>query len=831
MPDIRLQDYTTKIRRMIREVRLDEAIAHCQHILRHYPKHIETYCLLGEACLEREMYREAIEFFQRALSGDPESLIARVGLGIIYDEQGALPEAIWQLERAFELAPGNAEVRRELQRLYARRDGSEKGRLKLTRGSLGRLYGRNGLYERAIGEFQAVLYQDPDLPDIQVALAESLWREDRRLEAVETCQDLLEKLPNCLKANLILGAIWVPSENVEAGEECLAVARALDPENLLAQEMMGQDSPLPPEEVLIPELEAVPEGLEIVEPARWDEEAEAVGIEAGQVAVAAAAGALAAEEELPDWLRDVGVVAEEEPAADLEAEEAMIAEGEPEEVAPSEMPDWLQEAVAEEAVSAADEGVEAEVTPSEEVLEREIESEVPEEEHLAEPAVMEEVALEAEEKEDWLITAGIVDEEEEEPVPAGAADEDIPEWLRELIGGEAPSPEEVPVEPAEELEPPVAEVAAEEIVADDEVAEPVSLLEEVPEEGWEAEVPEEEPVPAATVEVEEAPEVEVPASLTALVDAGLLDEADLESAMADLSEEELASQRAEDVPIWLQELIGEAAEPASEEAAVKEPIPAAQEPPSGEGDLLPAEETPAWLRDLTEPADEEEISPVAEPPEEEPPAAEEVTLPVIGEPEEEPAIVEEVVLPVVGEPEEEPPVVEEVTLPVVGEPEEEPSVAEEAALPVVEEREEEAPVVEEVSLPAAELEAEPVQPPEGVPVPVAEAPTEEEGALPSRVNELVEQLKTRPRDANLRLELARLYVAEQDWDAALAQYGKLVSTRKQLPDVIQDLEPLEQTEVDRAQLYQLLGDAYMHQDQLDKALQMYRQARQSLTRR
>jgi cytochrome c-type biogenesis protein CcmH/NrfG len=59
----------------------------------------------------------------------------------------------------------------------------------------------------------------------------------------------------------------------------------------------------------------------------------------------------------------------------------------------------------------------------------------------------------------------------------------------------------------------------------------------------------------------------------------------------------------------------------------------------------------------------------------------------------------------------------------------------------------------------------------------------------------------------------------------------LVSARKQLPDVIQDLEPLEQTGVDRAQLYQLLGDAYMHQDQLDKALQMYRQARKSLARR
>ena len=96
-----------------------------------------------------------------------------------------------------------------------------------------------GLYERAIGEFQAVLRQDPDLPDIRIALAEALWREGRRLEAVEVCLEILEALPNSLKANLILGEIWTQGGNEEAGEEKLEAARALDPENRVAQEMMG----------------------------------------------------------------------------------------------------------------------------------------------------------------------------------------------------------------------------------------------------------------------------------------------------------------------------------------------------------------------------------------------------------------------------------------------------------------------------------------------------------------------------------------------------------------------------------------------------------------
>jgi len=120
MSELRLQDYVTKIKNLIQNQRPDEAIAHCQHILRHHPKHIETYCLLGEACLEKGAFGEAIEFFQRTLSADPENVIARVGLGIVYNQQRVLPQAIWQMERAFELAPGNAEVLPILQQARVR---------------------------------------------------------------------------------------------------------------------------------------------------------------------------------------------------------------------------------------------------------------------------------------------------------------------------------------------------------------------------------------------------------------------------------------------------------------------------------------------------------------------------------------------------------------------------------------------------------------------------------------------------------------------------------------------------------------------------------------
>jgi tetratricopeptide (TPR) repeat protein len=924
MSDIRLKDYTTKIKGMIREVRLDEAIHHCQHILRHYPKHIDTYCLLGEACLERELYREAIEFFQRTLSADPENLIARVGLGVIYDEQRALPEAIWQLERAFELAPGNAEVRRELQRLYAQHGGVEKTRLRLTRGALGRLYSRNGLYERAIGEFHAVLRQDPDLPDIHVALAEALWRAGRKLDAVEVCLEILESLPNCLKANLILGEIWTRGGNEEAGEDKLSVARALDPENLVAQEMMGRDSPLPVEEVLLPELEAEPGTLAPVVPGMLGAAAPAAWklAEEAEEGIPEAAEAWEGDEGLPDWLRDVGVVAEEEPALELEGEGGVPAEVGPEEGPPAEVPEWLQELMVEEPPAAAEEPavdeaeigadevpVSEQVPPPEEMPDwlREIEaSETEAPSPPTEESPLVEAMLDNGESAMMQVSAAIMDEEGLELDAGEVSAEEVPEWLQELTepvvpppGAEfveeeapvfedevslaaetpdmvAPSDEELPdwlrdlAGPEVEEEAPPVEVAPSPEEAPS--AEGVPSDEELPDWLRDLEAPgAEEVTPSPTREVvpEAAlPPSEIPASLLALVEAGLLDEADIESAMAEMSAEDIEAQRAEEVPTWLQEMVGEepapveevvapAAEvqplveeildfekeaPPTEEVAFAEEIPTfEEEPPVGEAAFAeeiptfeeepPVEEGAEWLWELAEPP-AEEVVPLVEAPVEEVPPVEKLVPPAFEAPVEEVPPVEDLAPPVFEAPVEEVPPVEELAPPVFEAPVEAIPRVEEVALPEVELPVKKVPPAREPALPISEpppLEA--VTPPV-VEVPEEEVPpVEEEIVVPSRVDDLLEQLKARPRDYAVRLDLARQYVAEGNTNAALTHYEKLVSARKQLPDVLGDLQPLLEKDVDRARVYQLLGDIHMQQDQLDQALEMYRQARRSLTKR
>jgi len=938
MAEIRLQEYTAKIKELIRHDRHDEAIAHCQHILRHYPRHIETYYLLGEACLEKRMVREAIEFFQRTLSADPEYFLARVGLGIVYDEQGALLEAIWQMERAFELMPGNTEVRRELQRLYAQRDGVEKTRLKLTRGALGRLYSRNGLYEQAIGEFHAILRQDPDLPDIQLALIEALWREGRRVEAVEGCLDLLEALPNCLKANLILGTIWTLGGHEDAGLEKLEVARALDPENRMAQELFGSDSPLPPEEVVLEELEPE-EGLALVPTgeeravAPWDVEGEDRALEAMEEAEAG--------EETPDWLRDVGLVAEGEGEEEGEAPPPKVAAAEP---APGEdVPPWLQELMGEEAEAGPlPEEDRDDHPPSPDWLE-ELESAEPGEPSplsgiglaagaaalAAEPAAGEEEPAaapheeteaempdwlqelgvprrsiplaaeglpgedELEEMPDWLrelrpdqeepappVTAaeaeGVAGPDEERELPAAEAElpaaeapegegappaEEVPDWLLALgkPEGEAPAAEaEEPEGPAAEEVPAWLEgMRAPESEAPPPEAEPEAApegpaAEEVP--AWleELRAPEaEEAVEAPVAEGRVEPGVpagEVPESLRALVEAGILAEEDLAEAMAQMSPEELEAQHAEAVPEWLQGLLGEgeaevrapAVEEAIEEptaevpAWLEEPGVPEAEAPEPEAEEPAVAEVSEWLESLGE---REAEAPAAEP--EAAPAADEVPAWL-----EEPGVPEaEAPEPEAPEPEAEEPAVAEVTewLESLGEREAEAPAAEPEAAPAADEvpawmearaeppeAEEPAPAPEEaVEVPVA---AE-IMPPAPEPAPQVPAAVEEPPSAEQRFQELREELQARPRNHPLRLELARMCAGQKEWKSALGNYEKLIASRKLLPDVLQDLQRLLDEDVDRARVYQLLGDVYMQEDQLDRALEMYRQSRQALLKR
>lgn len=238
MADVLLREYVQELRAHVHARRLSDAFALGQHILRYYPKHIETYGILAQASLEADDLAGATDLFRRVLSADPENVLALAGMALLNETQDRNDEALWYLERAYEIQPTNDELRRELVRLRQEYYGATNERLELTPGALARIYARQGQYAAAVNEFRRLLRHESQRYDARVALAEILYRAGRVDEAAQLAQNIMRDAPYSLKPNLILGALW--SDNaVPEGQEYLARAQALDPEYRVARDLVG----------------------------------------------------------------------------------------------------------------------------------------------------------------------------------------------------------------------------------------------------------------------------------------------------------------------------------------------------------------------------------------------------------------------------------------------------------------------------------------------------------------------------------------------------------------------------------------------------------------
>ncbi|WP_420642652.1 hypothetical protein [Candidatus Leptofilum sp.] len=221
MTSILLHEYVEQVETLIDANRLVEAVEHCRHILHHYPRHIDTYRVMGKALLEKQEYDSASDLFLRILGADPNDFISHVGLSIVYQEESQYDQALWHLERAFEIQPYNVAIQGELRQLYTTETESRPGVIPLTRGALARLYMQGELYQQAISELRRILAEEPERIDLQVLLAEALWRDDQRIDAEEVCLNIMEALPNCIVANAILAEIWLQTGRIPEAQKYL----------------------------------------------------------------------------------------------------------------------------------------------------------------------------------------------------------------------------------------------------------------------------------------------------------------------------------------------------------------------------------------------------------------------------------------------------------------------------------------------------------------------------------------------------------------------------------------------------------------------------------
>jgi tetratricopeptide (TPR) repeat protein len=582
MAEITLRAYVKEIDDLIEREKLDEAIAHCRHILQIYPKHLETYRLLGKAYLEAKRFGDAADIFQRVLSAVPDDFVSHVGMALVREDEGNLDAAIWHMERAFETNPANPAIRQELSRLIGRRDGLEPHKVRLTRGALARQYAKGELFPQAISELRSALQEDPDRPDLEVLLAKMYWRGGQLNEAKKVCDQILEKLPFSLEASRIMADLSEKKGDEQKAGEFHRKIAALDPYYGFLESVELNPA-------------TVDAGAVRIEQSTWSPGEPLPTVEEGPPAWVTSLGVDLSEGESdavsaspqPAWLSDLDASGSERPKSPSIIEPA-FAGGDINSELESEdaIPEWMREAGWGPATGEADEAAGVSFSDDElDALDSGMEPMTPQNENEGElapadiPSWMRSIAPKDEEQ-------GEVESTQPKSQPEEGMDQGlVPDWLSEVASESEAD--------AGEQEPPVEEEAAE-------VDAP---LEEEPQTE-----PEEEAGPGVPTWID----TQSPGATSTII-AWLgdreADASDEEQAVEDLAAAFGAGGEGqlENFPSWLED--EESAGGADE--AVAEESGAAEGPPS-------------WLAGVAQAASSQSVSPGTEeheePPEEEPPS-------------------------------------------------------------------------------------------------------------------------------------------------------------------------------------------------------------------
>jgi tetratricopeptide (TPR) repeat protein len=484
MTKITLRSYNREIELITDQGKIDEAIAHCRHILKYFPKHVDTYRLLGKAYLENQRLGDAADILQRVLSAVPDDFVSHIGMSIIREDEGNLDAAIWHMQRAFDVQSANITIQDELRRLYGKRDGMEPPKIRLSRAALARMYAKGDLATQAIAELRAALTEEPDRIDLLVLLARMYHLNGQRVKTVQTASQVLNKLPYCLEANLILSQALTETNRSDEAAPHLEKARELDPYVAFLSPQAPTPELVPDAAVTLLKLDeseiriqtgsqeqpawASSLGIEVSpsgdpqDSVEWllsgeDEDftsgdpdlaasfAASTAFSLGAAAAEPAAeetthsDAPPAEDNIPDWMKQAGWnprdpnTPETPPAPTSETADLRTTDTDAE-LAPAEIPDWLQSL--------------APASLTEETAPQRI---FPDQPAPAKPAAdldlpdwlseMEEPAAPTEDTgtPDWLADLPPADQTERPPTPQAAtpADTPQPDWLQDL-GTDAP---------------------------------------------------------------------------------------------------------------------------------------------------------------------------------------------------------------------------------------------------------------------------------------------------------------------------------------------------------------------------------------------------------
>ena len=218
------------------------AVDTCRRVLGQFPEFATAHRVLGEALLEDGDVAGAEYAFADVLQRDPQSSAAYTGLSRIAESRGDQETALAYAQVAWENAPQQSDLRDRVAELSEQIYG-QGGRLHLTRAALTSLHFRAGRWSRAAAEAAGVLTEHPDRVDMQLRLAEALWRRGSLVAAGNACQSVLATSPSSVLALLMLADVERQQNQPEAAAEHLEQARKIDPDGVRAADLVTIGSP------------------------------------------------------------------------------------------------------------------------------------------------------------------------------------------------------------------------------------------------------------------------------------------------------------------------------------------------------------------------------------------------------------------------------------------------------------------------------------------------------------------------------------------------------------------------------------------------------------
>lgn len=229
MINVLLHDLSQRLQELLEvEQDYEAGFALGRHILRHYPRHLITYIQLGQAALAVELYSDAADLLHRALSAQPDSAELWRGLRLAttaLDQHDA------------------AEIARQHERdLLASVDDPDASNMAQATAAAS-----VEDWPQALRYYYRAYAEAPERMDVALGMATVLYRVDQFESAKNVCFTILEQLPYCLKANLLLVRcgyeLGDQRTNINA---YLMTARSIDPDDFYAWCWFGDPADAPP---------------------------------------------------------------------------------------------------------------------------------------------------------------------------------------------------------------------------------------------------------------------------------------------------------------------------------------------------------------------------------------------------------------------------------------------------------------------------------------------------------------------------------------------------------------------------------------------------------